>query len=420
MGGYGSANISHPAGLAECSTAGTVADDIERESASLPVESAKIDLSRVLPQELFCMLSTPGYLDLQLSEAEKNALSLPRMCMRSACWKELGRELVRIGLCLVADDECARLWGTNQRHLRAGVFGVEKPDTSKLRLIVDRRRSNATERSLRKGLANLLEGDLIDPERYHLLLRHMTLPHASQFTDLLLPANCHFMMNLLDCKDFFYLFEMPLTAVWTTAVGTPIHRSCFRDMDLASALVKCDLDQDATCSLFLRAPAMGDHKSVEIAQASHTAVLRKAGMGDAEWMSFRSAPTSSRCWMGSYVDDFFQGSVVPAESECHGVRENLLRVSECKLSAVYDSYDEAGFVIKSSKSQLKRMKATVWGGSIDSTHGLVSGSRDKLNRLLLATKRLLERRGRLVQIKIIEQVVGHWVHQLTFQRREST
>eukprot|EP00971_Amphidinium_carterae_P339631 6477539-Amphidinium_carterae.1 len=71
---------------------------------------------------------------------------------------------------------------------------------------------------------------------------------------------------------------MPLEAVWTTAVGTPVHRSHFRQLSLSEEAVCCNLEEDATCTLFLRAPAMGDLKSVEIAQAAHSAVLLRGGM----------------------------------------------------------------------------------------------------------------------------------------------
>eukprot|EP00971_Amphidinium_carterae_P278631 5531003-Amphidinium_carterae.1 len=224
----------------------TVAHAIGVDNASLPEVSAKVDLARVLPPELFALLAaTSDCLEREMTEGEKDALSFPRLCMHTPDWTAFARTLVSIGLCAVAEDDRSPLWGTHKHHLRAGVFGVEKPDSSQLRLIIDRRRKNATEQGLRKGLVQLHELGLVESERFACLMRHMTLPHASQFTDLLLPRRCHFLMHLMDCKDFFYLLQMPLAATWATPVGLPVHRSCFRDLNLADSNVFCDLEEDS-------------------------------------------------------------------------------------------------------------------------------------------------------------------------------
>eukprot|EP00971_Amphidinium_carterae_P218095 4329399-Amphidinium_carterae.1 len=187
MGGYGRTDVSHPAGSSECEGTTTVAYPIGVETASLPMESAKVELAKVLPSELFAMLSTEGFLERKMCAAEQDVLSLPRLCVRSPDWAALAEALVKVGLCAVGEDAKSPVWGSQQRHLRAGVFGVEKPDSNMLRLIVDRRRKNATEVGLRQGLVQLRDADLIDEARFGYLMRHMTLPHASQFTDLLLP-----------------------------------------------------------------------------------------------------------------------------------------------------------------------------------------------------------------------------------------
>eukprot|EP00971_Amphidinium_carterae_P319230 6345207-Amphidinium_carterae.3 len=384
LGDYGRTNITHPAGVAECGESATVAHPI----------------------------------DVSLSAEEKDVLSLPRLCMRTPDWIELARALTSIGLCVLAEDSKSPLWGSQQRHLRAGVFGVEKPGSDRLRLIIDRRRKNATEQGLRKGLLQVHELGLVEADRFACLMRHMTLPHASQFTDLLLPRRCHFLMNLMDCKDFFYLLRMPLAATWSTPVGLPVPRARFRDLDLAADSVHCNLDEDTTCTLFLRAPAMGDLKSVEIAQAAHSATLIRGGMTDRQWLSFQSAPPADRLWQGCYVDDYFQGIAVPAPNyeEMKEARAKLVALSDSRLQATCREYDKAEFVIKHSKSQLQRTHAVVWGGEIQSEQGWVAGSREKMRRLLLATKRLLEQRSCWVPVILIERLIGHWVHQLTFQR----
>eukprot|EP00971_Amphidinium_carterae_P278661 5531785-Amphidinium_carterae.2 len=418
MGEYGRVTITHPAGRGECDEQGTVACSIDVNNVSLPAQSATVKLDQVLPAELYTMLSTASFLDVPISTEEQDAMSLPRMCVRCSDWDALGRKLVEIGLCAVADDEKCPMWGAQRRHLRAGVFGVPKAEGSLLRLIVDRRRKNSTERGLRQGLRQLHSMGLVSDERYYDLLRHMTLPHASQFCDLLLPQGCHFLMSVMDCKDFFYLLKMPKTAMFTTAVGRPVPRSLFRDMVLPPDAVLCDLALDRSCTLFLRAPAMGDLKSVEVAQAAHSAVLKRAGMTDQQWLTFLSPPPCDSCWEGCYVDDYFQGVVIPAPplDPSGVVRKQVEKWSDRKLADTCKSYDEAEFVVKHSKSRLRVTHTTIWGGELQSEDGWVAGSREKMHRLLFATKRVLECRGRLIPYKLVERLVGHWVHQLTFQR----
>eukprot|EP00971_Amphidinium_carterae_P166581 3301492-Amphidinium_carterae.1 len=163
---------------------------------------------------------------------------------------------------------------------------------------------------------------------------------------------------------------------------------------------------------------MGDLKSVEIAQAAHTATLIKGGMSSSQWLSFQSAPPSDRMWQGCYVDDYFQGIVVPAPDYrgMEGKRSELIARSDRQLEATCSEYDKAKFVIKHSKSQLQKTHATVWGGELQSEQGWVAGSRTKMDRLLLATQRLLERRSCWIPVVLVERLIGHWVHQLTFQR----
>eukprot|EP00971_Amphidinium_carterae_P260734 5172620-Amphidinium_carterae.3 len=73
--------------------------------------------------------------------------------------------------------------------------------------------------------------------------------------------------------------------------------------------------------------------------------------------------------------------------------------SDLKLADTCAAYDEASFVTKHSKSRLRKTHVTVWGGEIQSESGWVASSREKMD--LAGTADIN---------------IGHWVHQLTFQR----
>eukprot|EP00971_Amphidinium_carterae_P147246 2917846-Amphidinium_carterae.2 len=259
-GEYGRMDVSTPDKNPELTSPATEAKWIDAQTVSVPEQSAIVDLRSVLPPELFALLSVPGMLDRLCSDEEKEALSLPALFMRVRGWDELAVHLVRTGLCCVGENQWSPTCG--DRHLRAGVFGVEKPDTRKMRMIIDRRRKNAIEVCMRSVLYGRC-GSAMAESRSLELKRHMTLPHALQFGDLLLPTHCVFDMSLMDCKDFFYLFVF-----LRLPCGAP------------------PLDDQFP----LQAPAMGDLKSVEIAQAAHTTVLRRAGVRVDEWMSRAKLP----------------------------------------------------------------------------------------------------------------------------------
>eukprot|EP00971_Amphidinium_carterae_P055089 1085499-Amphidinium_carterae.2 len=69
---------------------------------------------------------------------------------------------------------------------RSGLFGVPKSSGTKLRLIIDRRPANWTERSLREFLLEDRETGSVDFLEFEELWRMMTLPHPGVLQDLFL------------------------------------------------------------------------------------------------------------------------------------------------------------------------------------------------------------------------------------------
>eukprot|EP00971_Amphidinium_carterae_P140317 2779963-Amphidinium_carterae.4 len=89
----------------------------------------------------------------------------------------------------------------------------------------------------------------------------------------------------------------------------------------------------------------------------------------------------------------------------------MLTLSSEKLARTCAAYSTDGFVEKEAKSQL-----VVWGGEINSQQRWLAGSRAKMEKLLCATLKLLRGRGRVVPVKVLERIIGQWVHQLLHQR----
>eukprot|EP00971_Amphidinium_carterae_P297203 5904481-Amphidinium_carterae.1 len=96
-------------------------------------------------------------------------------------------------------------------------------------------------------------------------------------------------VGLEDAKDFFYLLQMPEARVQETMIGRPVScRGLFRKLGVS---IPSEFAGEQMVSLLLLSPAMGDQKSVDIAQGSHTHSLDAHGaLLGPQWMTFGFAP----------------------------------------------------------------------------------------------------------------------------------
>eukprot|EP00971_Amphidinium_carterae_P338980 6476555-Amphidinium_carterae.5 len=78
-----------------------------------------------------------------IGNADDMPSMLPSWFMNVRNWPGIAKQLVRHGLCRGIHPSAVTTW--KGQHLRARLFGVEKPQTSQRRVIVDRRRRNAVE-----------------------------------------------------------------------------------------------------------------------------------------------------------------------------------------------------------------------------------------------------------------------------------
>eukprot|EP00971_Amphidinium_carterae_P224024 4445287-Amphidinium_carterae.1 len=90
-----------------------------------------------------------------------------------------------------------------------------------MRIIVDRRPQNSQQRRLidlafERGLqSGLSPATLLHHHRL------CTLPHPSQFTEMMIPADGHVEVSAEDCSDYFYLLQHAPARVKETIVGHP-------------------------------------------------------------------------------------------------------------------------------------------------------------------------------------------------------
>ena len=179
----------------------------------------------------------------------------PRVVPRACHWlsvegEDLLREkLVELGLAetVLAFEVPVDCHG---KALVSGLFCVPHKKESD-RLIIDRRGPNAHESRLEWA----------------------RLPHGSLLAQIRATAAQHLRRSGDDLSSYFYLLKRPDSWKCRTCFGRPFK---------GRALPLAGFEENSTYYLSLRAWAMGDHNSVDVAQCCHEGVLRNAGCLDPE------------------------------------------------------------------------------------------------------------------------------------------
>eukprot|EP00971_Amphidinium_carterae_P343569 6483376-Amphidinium_carterae.1 len=183
---------------------------------SLPLSAAGVDLTSpaVLPGRLI------DYLLDEERMLKSDALlegPCPRMHFDVEDWRALASDLWECGMTRWVDS--TQIPMARGKPKRAGLFGVPKAVGDKLRLIVDRRPSNWTERSLRELLLEDLANNDVSFDEFEWLWRLMTLPHPGVLQDLFLGRQGELRVSAEDCSDYFYSLRLPSALHLHTALG---------------------------------------------------------------------------------------------------------------------------------------------------------------------------------------------------------
>eukprot|EP00971_Amphidinium_carterae_P329375 6461779-Amphidinium_carterae.1 len=147
---------------------------------ALPAAAAVVELTPplVMP-EIAQIFHDEGRLDLPEADHPDR---LPPMFMKVKEWSAVARKLIVSGLAHAIPVAAAP--SSRSRSLASGVFGVSKPESELRRVIVDRRRKNCCERSLREAAFVASVAERWSDQKFMEVVREMTLPHPMQFRDL--------------------------------------------------------------------------------------------------------------------------------------------------------------------------------------------------------------------------------------------
>jgi hypothetical protein len=294
----------------------------------------------------------------------------------------------------------------------AELFGVAKKLTDKLRLIVDRRRRNSMEMSLRTALMRYVAD--VCPERtdeMNQLLRHFVLPHASQFSDIVMDTGERLFVDMDDVADFFYMLLWPPVRDRENAVCSEVRpsqllRLATDRVDLLEALVARG---DEPLQPVFRAPAMGDQKASEVAGGFHHGLLIDHGALPADcWMSYGHPPPGGDIWKGVYSDDIAQiGIGADTDDALRSRRSDL-------CDATVAAHQAAGTVLHEGKRVRDAKHHIVWGGELDSDKQRASGEVDTMVQLIRVT--LAACLSEHLDAHSLSAIVSTWVHMTSFAK----
>eukprot|EP00971_Amphidinium_carterae_P075901 1499652-Amphidinium_carterae.2 len=395
-------------------------DGASLKSPVVPVELTEVNLSLpevagvvplrfpVIPKVFEDILETP---QVFLREEKDMPLRLPPWYMNVACWPRIAYQLLDRGLCRPVHPSEAMSW--QGHHLRAGLFGVEKPQTHLRRVIVDRRRRNAIERCLRQIIMEKAKNEHWSPEELEHAWRLMTLPHGSQLTEILCSPGTVLRCWSEDARDYFYLLRYADIRHAETIIGYDIPTEEFT----ADELVRFHIPSSwASFSLALISPAMGDQKSMEVAQLCHQHVMLGCGGIDPEgWISYRWTFPSSSIVSGCYCDDF--GLVAAGADDIHDEAfrvDTVMEEARRRIAGVHSGYDTAGLIRKAAKARVEEPMMTLWGSTVDGSELTVRGALDKIKPLVVVTIELVG--ARTASSDEVSSLLGHWTHHCLYRR----
>eukprot|EP00971_Amphidinium_carterae_P349168 6490879-Amphidinium_carterae.3 len=291
-----SSDLGYGAGAAK--KLGVLPVELTETNMSLPEVAGVVPLQfPIIPQAFQDILESPHAFLRQESDMPER---LPPWFMCVKQWPKIAQQLIVRGLCRpVSPDEVSFLGG---HHLRAGLFGVEKPQTLQRRVIVDRRRRNAVEVCLRHVLLQRAVSEHWDPDDLEHAWRLLTLPHGAQLCELMCSPLSQVRCWSEDAKDYFYLLRYAPVRHAETIIGFDLDASEYSLAELTAMGVPTGLTRFC---LALISPAMGDQKSMEVAQLCHQHVmLEHGGIRPDSWISYRWPFPPDSIVSGCYCDDF--------------------------------------------------------------------------------------------------------------------
>lgn len=236
----------------------------------------------------------------------------------------------------------------------------------------------------------------------------LTLAHGSLLCDLRLGPDQDLLIGADDLKeDFYHGFKVHPSHAHRNHIHGVFPADVFRGWNVWSS----DLEGKQLVGCF-NTLAMGTSYAVEVAQHTHTNLLRRAGLlSPLQQVCYRKPLPRGGVLQLLCIDDLAVLQKVP-----RGLPEKSHKVFRHDIDLLEkagNAYQHAGLRTSSKKSERNETKATILG-EIDGRRGILCAPR---LRILMLSKLTL----RLVQIGwttklLLETIIGSWIFVLLFRR----
>ena len=266
-----------------------------------------------------------------------------------------------------------------RRLIKGGLFCVpHKPQSD--RLINDRRPANLREKRL--DWCQLPSGPLLCQL---ILERHQSVRASGD-----------------DLSNYFYLIKH--LESWHT-------RNCFGKPIKGGRLEGMGLDANTLYLPAFKVVCMGDTNGVDIAQATHEAVLKEAGcLVEANTLIHGRVFPCSDTLEGLYIDDHLAMQVLPKKA----CRDRVAFEDERIMKDSRDRYRALNLPRSEKKAFDKAYEFKAWGTSINSQTGRAGAPKEKLRQIETLATSLL--RGGYATKKALQKLIGLFVHPFMHRR----
>ncbi|CAE7447660.1 unnamed protein product [Symbiodinium natans] len=297
-------------------------------------------------------------------------------------------------------DKLGRLYICHEKEVspldRCEIFAVAK-DVDRDRQILHRKRRNMRER--------------------HLVGASKDLPHGVLLCQLPLEDKYVCVCSVDDVKDFYHAYSASTERAKSSPVGPSFrasevaHLGAFKD-----AIREGRLHVMSRVACCFRGLGMGDHAAVDIAQESHTNLLKAyGGLVEGEVLRYRNPlpDPPSKFYEGIMIDDHLGIQLLERRSSLRATLDQAGRDEEAFASAE-QAYAEANLESHPKKRQRRVLNAKVWGIEIEGLRGLVGPVRSRL--LALATLTARAAAPGPVDQQVLEGLCGLWSFSAQFRR----
>eukprot|EP00438_Fugacium_kawagutii_P015754 Skav233443 [mRNA] locus=scaffold1486:339543:342293:- [translate_table: standard] len=266
-----------------------------------------------------------------------------------------------------------------RKLIKGGLFCVpHKPESD--RLINDRRPLNARENRL----------------------DWCQLPAGPLLCQLILTREQSIRASGDDLSNYFYLIKH--LESWH-------HRNCFGRPFKGRLLPELGLDSNQLYMPAFKVVCMGDTNGVDLAQATHEAILESVGcLQSNQTLTYGKVFPCSNTLEGLYIDDHLAFQVVGKKK----IRKRGKHRDEHIMEASRAQYAALGLPRSEKKAFDKQYQFKAWGTAVDSKTGSVSAPVEKLRQIESLTVALLDHG--VASKKALQKLMGLYIHPFMHRR----